>query len=255
MLSKVVNENHDDWDEWIPHVLLAYRTAVQSSTGFTPHKMLFGREARIPIDLVLVAPIDHHSVVQDTPTYVQETKAMLQRVHELARTKTGESSKRYKDYYDSTSNDTVYKVGDKVWLHQPFVKKGLSRKLARPWCGPYTIVKKLSDVVFRIQKDGRGRKRTVVHFNRLKPCLLNKEENDSSAGSKTTLETFKKNVKKTQCNPDRSEQSTDDEDDADIPLERNHHRHKKLIRTRNDPEPIDLPESSPCRSDIGNNSR
>ena len=90
-----------------------------------------------------------------------------------------------------------------------------------------------------------GRKRTVVHFNRLKPCLLNKEENDSSAGSKTTLETLRKNVKKTQCNPDRSEQSTDDEDDADIPLERNRHRHKKLIRTRNDPEPIDLPESSP----------
>lgn len=245
MLSKVVNENHDDWDEWIPHVLLAYRTAVQSSTGFTPHKMLFGREARIPIDLMLEAPIDHHSVVQDTPTYVQETKAMLQRVHELARTKTGESSKRYKDYYDSTSSDTVYKVGDKVWLHQPSVKKGLSRKLARPWCGPYTIVKKLSDVVFRIQKDGRGRKRTVVHFNRLKPCLLNKEENDRSAGPKTTLETLKKNVKKTQRNPDRSEQSTDDEDDVDIPPERNRHRHKELIRTRDDPEPIDLPESSP----------
>ena len=53
MLSKVVNENHDDWDEWIPHVLLAYRTAAQSSTGFTPHKILFGREARIPIDLML----------------------------------------------------------------------------------------------------------------------------------------------------------------------------------------------------------
>ena len=123
-----------------------------------------------------------------------------------------------------------------MWLHQPFVKKGLSRKLARPWYGPHTIGKKLSDVVFRVQKDGRGRKRTVVHFNRPKPCLLNEEENDSSAGPKTTLETLKKNVKKTQRNPDRSEQSTDDEDDADIPPERNRHRHKKLIRTRNDPE-------------------
>ena len=52
MLSKLISDNQHDWDIWIPHVLLAYRNAVQSSTGFTPHKMLFGRETRIPIDLI-----------------------------------------------------------------------------------------------------------------------------------------------------------------------------------------------------------
>ena len=57
ILSKVVNDNRDDWDEWIPHVLLAYRTAVQSSTGFTPHKMLVAREARIPMDVMVERPI------------------------------------------------------------------------------------------------------------------------------------------------------------------------------------------------------
>jgi transposase InsO family protein len=32
-LSMFVNENHSDWDEHIPMVLMAYRTAVHESTG------------------------------------------------------------------------------------------------------------------------------------------------------------------------------------------------------------------------------
>ena len=59
--------------------------------------------------------------------------------------------------------ELTYKVGDKVWLHQPNVKRGLSKKRSRRWQGPSTIVKRLSDVVYRIQKDGKGRKRIIVH--------------------------------------------------------------------------------------------
>ena len=59
------------------HVLLAYRTVVQSSTGFTPHKMLFGREARIPIDLIVEAPPDLRSTAEDIPSYIQNTKRIL----------------------------------------------------------------------------------------------------------------------------------------------------------------------------------
>ena len=51
ILSMLVNGSHDDWDVWLPHALLAYRTAVHSSTGFSPHKILLGRQARIPVDM------------------------------------------------------------------------------------------------------------------------------------------------------------------------------------------------------------
>lgn len=44
-------------------------------------------------------------------------------------------------------------------------------KLSRRWQGPYVIVKKLSDVVYRIELEGNKRKRLVVHFNRLKRCF------------------------------------------------------------------------------------
>ena len=39
-----------------------------------------------------------------------------------------------------------------------------------PWKGPYTVMKKISDVTYRVQNLQRWKDRQDVHFNRLKPC-------------------------------------------------------------------------------------
>ena len=58
--------------------------------------------------------------------------------------------------------------GQFVWLFNNSRKKGLTPKLQCRWLGPFLIIKKLSDVVFRIQQSPRGKPK-VVHFDRLKP--------------------------------------------------------------------------------------
>ena len=55
-LSMFVNENHSDWDEHLPTVLMAYRTAVQESTGQTPARLMMGHELRVPLDLMFGQP-------------------------------------------------------------------------------------------------------------------------------------------------------------------------------------------------------
>ena len=57
-----------------------------------------------------------------------------------------------------------------VWLHTPAVPRGQSKKLHRPCTGPYRIVAKLSDAVYRIQHSQARRKHLVVHFDWFKPC-------------------------------------------------------------------------------------
>ena len=54
---------------------------------------------------------------------------------------------------------------------------GQSRKLHWTWTGPFTVVKCLSDAVYRIQDTlpKWKRSRIVVHFDRLKPCASNPE--------------------------------------------------------------------------------
>ena len=45
----------------------------------------------------------------------------------------------------------VFEAGDAVWLHNPQRKPGRSPKLTRAWEGPYTVIKAINDVVYRIQ--------------------------------------------------------------------------------------------------------
>eukprot|EP00731_Ephydatia_muelleri_P024551 Em0016g822a len=49
-------EDEQNWDLCIPTVMLAYRTSVQESTGCTPYFLLFGREARLPVDVMFGLP-------------------------------------------------------------------------------------------------------------------------------------------------------------------------------------------------------
>ena len=68
------------------------------------------------------------------------------------------------------SSTREYQKTNEVCLLCPAVPGGRHRKFHRPWVGPYIVMKKISDVVYRIQKKGSRKRRVVhVHVNRLKP--------------------------------------------------------------------------------------
>ena len=54
LLSLAASENEQEWDLHLPMVMLAYRTSVQESTGCTPFYLMFGREARLPADVLFL---------------------------------------------------------------------------------------------------------------------------------------------------------------------------------------------------------
>ena len=60
MLATVV-KNHENWESHLRATCMAYNTSVQSTTGQSPFFLMFGRRARIPIDL-LCGPIRLGSV-------------------------------------------------------------------------------------------------------------------------------------------------------------------------------------------------
>ena len=73
MLSMYVEKNQKEWDHWLPQVLLAYRSSVHESTGATPFALLYGHEARLPVDLCFPCPAE-----PTAPTNYQEYTATLQ---------------------------------------------------------------------------------------------------------------------------------------------------------------------------------
>lgn len=76
-------------------------------------------------------------------------------------------SERNKRYYDHKASHRCFERGDPVWLHNPRRKKGRTPKLQRPWEGPYLVISRLDDLIYRIQKGPRSRP-TIVHVKRLK---------------------------------------------------------------------------------------
>ena len=52
ILAKTVSEGQRDYDDQFPFVLAAYRATMHNSTGFTPNRLVLGREVLAPIDVV-----------------------------------------------------------------------------------------------------------------------------------------------------------------------------------------------------------
>ncbi|GLV42893.1 Glutamate receptor interacting protein [Carabus blaptoides fortunei] len=77
------------------------------------------------------------------------------------------ASDRMKDKYD-VKQGTVG-LRSEIWsgLYNPRRRLGFSPKLQRPWEGPYTVVKRINDVIYRIRKLLKGKPK-IMHVNQLK---------------------------------------------------------------------------------------
>ena len=154
-----------DWDDQLPYATLAYRTSVQESTGETPSMMMLGRELTLPLDVIAESPFTEEEIEESD--YAEQLRMRMQLAHDVARNNLKSAAVRQKRNYDRRTCYGGIKEGTFVWLHNPRRKRGLTTKLCHPWDGPFLVIKRLSDVIFRIQERPHG-KLQVVHVDRLK---------------------------------------------------------------------------------------
>jgi transposase InsO family protein len=43
-----ISEDQTNWDKWIPYAIFIFNTTPHTSTGYTPHELMFGRKPHIP---------------------------------------------------------------------------------------------------------------------------------------------------------------------------------------------------------------
>ncbi|KAK2899936.1 hypothetical protein Q8A73_013065 [Channa argus] len=167
-LAILTSRHQKDWDQHLPLVLWAYRTAVQESSQCTPATLMFGRELRTPVDLVFGPPPEPEITGGPELDYLRRLKERLSVVHQLARESQGDAGARQKRAYDGRCHGHPFSVGDNVWVYCPVRKRGLSPKLTSHWKGPGEILDRISEVVYRVRMPGR-RRRVVLHRDRLAP--------------------------------------------------------------------------------------
>ena len=54
MIGKLEEDKHRDWPTHLGSVVHAYNATRSLVTGFSPHYLMFGRQPRIPIDLLFL---------------------------------------------------------------------------------------------------------------------------------------------------------------------------------------------------------
>ncbi|KAL6475049.1 hypothetical protein MHYP_G00160890 [Metynnis hypsauchen] len=164
-----VENKHNSWDKYIPQICFALRTAPHESTGFSPARMLYGRELAIPVDL-LTQP---STVGTDDPflTPSQTLERSIQETHEHARAALQASHERKKHYYDLKRRPVTYQLGDLVRLKthpRSNTAANLTAKFACVYTGPYRVAQKLSEVNYRLANMD-GSDVGVVHVVNLQP--------------------------------------------------------------------------------------
>ena len=78
VIAKVAEEQ-EEWDQYLPKVLLALRASTHETTGFTPSMLMFGRELRLPIDAMREGPPSEQP--PDYPSFVKRQQEILKGVY------------------------------------------------------------------------------------------------------------------------------------------------------------------------------
>ena len=134
MLAKMVGEHHSDWDKHLQKAIFAYRT---SSTGYSPYLVNFGRSPVLPVD-VMLGRFDREGNDGNIPQYIKEVRKTLKNAYDVIHVNFDVAQKRRKDVKDKHCSETNFKIGDTVWLFNPAVKVGQTKKFSALWRGPYT---------------------------------------------------------------------------------------------------------------------
>ncbi|UYV62961.1 K02A2.6-like [Cordylochernes scorpioides] len=93
-------------------------------------------------------------------------RGLLLETHELVGTGIRMAGHRMRTRYYQRANHDGFGQNDLVWLFHPKRKKGLSPELMAVWKGPYKIIKRINDLVYRVQRSSKS-KAKVVHLGRL----------------------------------------------------------------------------------------
>ena len=173
MLKAYVNEHRNDWDEHVPYLTMAYRATVHDSTGYSPNRLMLGREISLPIDVMFGKP---KSALRPCYTdYVNWFSEVTEEAFEFARQHLQTAAKRQKRNFDVGIKPTSFKARDLVWYFYP----PKSRKLETPWLGPYSIIKVLNNSLYEIRSGSSSRSK-IVHVDNLRPYVTEDSENSES---------------------------------------------------------------------------
>jgi len=98
MLGKVVEEKQKNWDAHVAYVMAGYNATVHSATGYSPNRLVYGRELQFPNELLYVDVIERDIDPRRYSEFVEEQRKMFRILYALVRNSLGLTDERRKKY-------------------------------------------------------------------------------------------------------------------------------------------------------------
>lgn len=163
-LASYIAKHQTNWDEFLSVIAFAYRTTVNTATGYTPFYLLYGREASSPTT-------DHYDNADITiAEYSQNLRDSLVEVWESVSKEIVAQAGKYNDKPKSFIQFRPYTVGELFYLSNSVKKRffkdlKLSRSLQYRYSGPYRVTEVLSPILYEADIHNKLR---IVHAINMK---------------------------------------------------------------------------------------
>ena len=166
MMRTVLEREDKEWPRLLSALQLAYNSKVNVVTGVTPLLAFTGREARLPLDLMVSLPRGQE---QPVAGQVQDIVDRMKRMYNYIR-KTGEAViRRNAALYSGKKNG--YRVDQFVWYLCPRSIPGKPEKWSAAWTGPFRVTEIVSEVLLKIQAVAGLERLLTVHISRIRPYI------------------------------------------------------------------------------------
>lgn len=168
MLGTLTAEQKPHWSRHITALVHAYNSTKSDATGYSPYRLMFGREARLPVDLAFGSSLDHTSETSHRG-YVDRLRRSLKIAYEQAQATSNSRENRNKRNFDLKVRIQDLQPGDRVLLRNLGIPG--KHKLADRWRSqPYVVCRKLPGLpVYEIKPEGNTGPVKTWHRNHLLP--------------------------------------------------------------------------------------
>ena len=95
MVGTLTSEKKKAWPKYLPDLVMAYNSSTHDSTGFSPYFLMFGRQPRLPVDVVMGITLE-----DDNEDFIKSQQDIFRTAYDIASRKIREAGQKQKKYYD-----------------------------------------------------------------------------------------------------------------------------------------------------------
>ena len=170
-ITAMVIAHDPKWHEALPLALWCIRSAINSSTGYSPYEVLHGTRMTMPYDFRVQNDDGAENYFNK---YVEQLVIRMNSVYSKVQEHMAEANRKHKRAYDRSARLRTFSVVDQVLIRamRPPNDVAQGEKFYPHWSGPYKVVFAYSNhVSYRLADPKDPSDTWIEHVNNMKKYL------------------------------------------------------------------------------------